>query len=366
MDELTTAVTTGTWEFDTGAQYLIRHVRSGTYYVRARGPRGIVRRSLGTDSLTEAKRLLPHILISIREEVVTSEGDLTVAKTWADAERIYLSRSRQDPTASAATYALRDQACKKIRAVWTRLAALQPHEIADSEVRAVFARLANDVGAVWYNSVRAACLAVWDVLAEGRPGIANPFSGVKRLGVKLRELTLPEPEQWENFLQWIDSQGTPAEPASDLIRLLAFAGLRISEGLSVTWGDIDWEKGFLRVQGAKDRRASSTSTVRRVPITPPFQAYFQPRAAGKDASTLIARITDLSHWFSKAHKCIDFPPISHHDLRHLFATRCIESGVDIPTVSRWLGHKDGGALAMRVYGHLRETHSQEAAQKVRF
>jgi integrase len=39
--------------------------------------------------------------------------------------------------------------------------------------------------------------------------------------------------------------------------------------------------------------------------------------------------------------------ITHHDLRHLFATRCIESGVDIPTVFRWLGHKDGGALAMK-------------------
>jgi integrase len=37
-------------------------------------------------------------------------------------------------------------------------------------------------------------------------------------------------------------------------------------------------------------------------------------------------------------------------LRHLFATRCIETGVDIPTVSRWLGHKDGGGLAMKVYG----------------
>ena len=33
--------------------------------------------------------------------------------------------------------------------------------------------------------------------------------------------------------------------------------------------------------------------------------------------------------------------ITHHDLRHLFATICIESGVDVPTVSRWLGHKDG-------------------------
>jgi hypothetical protein len=40
--------------------------------------------------------------------------------------------------------------------------------------------------------------------------------------------------------------------------------------------------------------------------------------------------------------------------------------VDIPTVSRWLGHKDGGALAMKVYGHLRDSHSTAMAQKVRF
>jgi hypothetical protein len=44
----------------------------------------------------------------------------------------------------------------------------------------------------------------------------------------------------------------------------------------------------------------------------------------------------------------------------------IESGVDIPTVARWLGHKDGGALAMKTYGHLRNEHSQQMAQKVKF
>jgi len=60
------------------------------------------------------------------------------------------------------------------------------------------------------------------------------------------------------------------------------------------------------------------------------------------------------------------PRITHHDLRHLFATRCIESGVDIPTVSRWLGHKDGGALAMRVYGHRRDSQLVNMAQKVTF
>lgn len=58
--------------------------------------------------------------------------------------------------------------------------------------------------------------------------------------------------------------------------------------------------------------------------------------------------------------------VTHRDLRHLFATRCIESGVDIPTVSPGLGHSDGGALAMKVYGHLRDQHSVAMAQKVAF
>ena len=48
----------------------------------------------------------------------------------------------------------------------------------------------------------------------------------------------------------------------------------------------------------------------------------------------------------------------------LVATGKLGAGVDIPTVSRWLGHRDGGALAMKVYGHLRDAHSATAAAKV--
>jgi integrase len=69
---------------------------------------------------------------------------------------------------------------------------------------------------------------------------------------------------------------------------------------------------------------------------------------------------------TRACQVVGVPRITHHDCRHLFATRCIESGVDIPTVSRWLGHVDGGALAMRVYGHLRRSHSQQSARLVTF
>jgi hypothetical protein len=65
-------------------------------------------------------------------------------------------------------------------------------------------------------------------------------------------------------------------------------------------------------------------------------------------------------------KKLELPQFTHHDFRHFFATTCIESGVDIPTVSRWLGHKDGGALAMKRYGHLRQEHSFAMIKRVNF
>lgn len=80
----------------------------------------------------------------------------------------------------------------------------------------------------------------------------------------------------------------------------------------------------------------------------------------------VMRVRECQKSIDRAVQVLGLKRITHHDLRHLFATRCIESGVDIPTVSRWLGHKDGGALAMKTYGHLRNEHSQQMAQKVKF
>ena len=57
--------------------------------------------------------------------------------------------------------------------------------------------------------------------------------------------------------------------------------------------------------------------------------------------------------------------LTPHDFRHLFITRCIESGVDVPTVARWVGHRDGGALLSRRYFHLMDAHSVTMAGRVR-
>jgi integrase len=92
----------------------------------------------------------------------------------------------------------------------------------------------------------------------------------------------------------------------------------------------------------------------------------QNEQEGDDPTKPVMRVRECQKAIDRASRVVGTPRITHHDLRHLFATRCIESGVDIPTVSRWLGHKDGGALAMKVYGHLRDQHSADMAKRVAF
>src|SRR6185369_1564425 len=59
------------------------------------------------------------------------------------------------------------------------------------------------------------------------------------------------------------------------------------------------------------------------------------------------------------------PHLTHHDFRHMFSTRCIESGVDVPTTARWLGHQDKGVLLSKRYFHLLDDHSRRMAKKVK-
>ena len=108
--------------------------------------------------------------------------------------------------------------------------------------------------------------------------------------------------------------------------------------------------------------------VRRIPIIPDMETLLKRMEMEQPTphTGKLLEVVECPISLEKACAIIGIPKLRHHDLRHLFATRCIESGVDIPTVARWLGHKDGGALAMRTYGHLRNEHSQAMAQKVKF
>jgi hypothetical protein len=42
------------------------------------------------------------------------------------------------------------------------------------------------------------------------------------------------------------------------------------------------------------------------------------------------------------------------------------SGIDYMTVAAWVGHRDGGVLIGKVYGHLANEHRQAMARKMNF
>jgi integrase len=98
----------------------------------------------------------------------------------------------------------------------------------------------------------------------------------------------------------------------------------------------------------------------------PFLKRLRAECPEAPPTQRVTRVRECQKAMDRAAKVVGIKRLTHHDLRHLFPTRCIESGVDIPTVARWLGHKDGGALAMKVYGLLRDHHSAAMSQKVTF
>jgi len=204
---------------------------------------------------------------------------------------------------------------------------------------------------------------------EGGARYDNPGRFIKRAGERPKKLELPDCSQFPKFVEEIENSGSGfSKPCAALVRFLAFGGFRKLEASHVTWADCDFEKGKIIVRG-DPVTGTKNREIREVPMIPDMvELLGRLRLDRPDANPTdhVMLVHECQKAMDRAAKIVGMPRITHHDLRHLFATRCIESGVDIPTVSRWLGHKDGGALAMKTYGHLRDEHSQAMAQKVKF
>jgi len=206
----------------------------------------------------------------------------------------------------------------------------------------------------------------------------------RRGGARLKKkvvkkpLVLPSRTQIDQLLTAMENNGAiggGGAEAADFCRFLMMTGARVGEAPVTTWGCVQWDRQLVHLPGYK-----SETSARYVPLFPELTALlhkiqerrksaarFHPEGRSfLEENDSILRIRECQKTIDAACVRASVPRVTHHDFRHLFATTCIESGVDIPTVSRWLGHNDGGVLAMKTYGHLRSEHNQTAAAKVSF
>ncbi len=213
--------------------------------------------------------------------------------------------------------------------------------------------------------------SVWLPLNTRKPNLPGK-ADMDRLFAEMRRVT-SGPQEEPAFTQWRRDR---AVEASEHARFLAYSGMRLQEANRMTWADV--QEKHLRVEGftknkrgRDERQVKTVSSDRLVPIMPAMGALLtEIRAWLESAGLPVAGRILVPHTSMNAIKAacgrLGLKHLRHHDLRHYFATACIEAGTDIPTLSRWLGHSDGGVLCQKTYGHLRTEHSLAAAAKVTF
>lgn len=360
---------------------------NGTYYVRVRVHGKLIWRSLETESFTVAKLRLADKVAELRSAMGAASAEIKVSPkiTFGEAMEIYKAEINGHPRLKPRAKEFRLRSEMTLRRTWPALFDMELRRITPEACKAWLTRFENG-GSVYrpprakektrrgnspttVNAVIAFLRHVFDVGVKAGLIYRNPGKALLRKSPAKKLLRLPNRTQFAKMVAHIRAQPGWGRMAGDLVEGLAYSGARIGEARKIQWGHIDFEKNLLTIPGEK-----TDSAPRIVPMTAAFRelvermratATAQHGAVPAQDEAVFERQTALGS-LATACKVVGVSHMTHHDLRHLFATTCIEAGVDIPTVSNWLGHADGGALAMQTYGHIRPEHSAEAAKKVNF
>lgn len=166
------------------------------------------------------------------------------------------------------------------------------------------------------------------------------------------------------------------------IVLCLYTGLRIGELLALTWKDIDFIKGVLSVNktihDGKDENGricsiigvpKTQSSVRSIPLPKQLIPVLKKIKKETESEYVVSdkrrgvSVRVYQRNFSVLLKRIGVPHKGFHALRHTFATRTLECGMDVKTLSEILGHKSATTTLNR-YVHSMADYKKEMMNKL--
>ena len=187
---------------------------------------------------------------------------------------------------------------------------------------------------------------------------------------------------YEQFLELNEMLFKKKNPALLPIQIAYYTGLRIGELMALEWDDIDLQKRELHVtKSCHDGKAENgkisritgtpktTHSTRVIPI--PRQLIPILRDMKKRSNSTLV-ITDkgknpsvraYQRSFELLLSKIGVPKHGFHSLRHTFATRAIECGMDVKSLSEILGHKNS-TVTLNRYVHSMMEHKMNMMDKL--
>lgn len=159
-----------------------------------------------------------------------------------------------------------------------------------------------------------------------------------------------------------------------LIYITLYTGLRIGEACALRWEDINLEAKIIYVRQTVSRvwypengkkrskliigTPKTKSSLRCIPICSKLYAVLSNFGHRKKHGYVLSNLNDggfvsprtFEYRYKKILKSCHLDPVNYHALRHTFATRCIERGVDIKSLSEILGHADA-SITLNTYVH---------------
>lgn len=150
-----------------------------------------------------------------------------------------------------------------------------------------------------------------------------------------------------------------ARESYPLVKLLGTSGMRLSEATNIKWGEIDFERDHFVVSGGEV--GNKNRQIRTVPLFPAMRKFLQSTFDLDEVSRdkHLFKFKSARAALDTASRIAGLPRFTHHCPRHFFVSNAIEKGIDFKTITNWIGHKDGGLLVAKTYGHLRDSHSHE-------
>lgn len=348
---------------------LVRYEPSGVYFARVRVSGKLIRRSLKTTAFTVAQTRLADLVRESREMAEGQRASMSGKMLFGDAVDIYEQRLKADQRLKPNSKHYRLRLIQALLKSWPGLKLTDLRKISESDCMEWAAKFGKEYSSTVYNNTVGTLRHIFDIAIKAGARYGNPANAIRKVRVRSKNLNLPEHDKFLELVETVENAGGRfSQGCADLMRFLTFGGFRKGEASLIKGSDCDFEKGEIIVRGSPETGTKNWET-RRVPMISDMRVLLERLQSEKGEEWLnkpVMEVQECQKAIDSACRKLGISRITHHDLRHLFATRCIESGVDIPTVSRWLGHKDGGALAMKVYGHLRDQHSSTMAQRVTF